>query len=252
MSLRGESPRQREFVQELKFLLPALQAEALAEWARARMAPDPHGLGSAGDSYRVSSVYFDTAAFDVLARRGSFARSKYRVRRYNGGDVVFLERKTKGAQRVCKRRSCGSLEMLTRLSEPQRADVWVGSWFQRRLLWRALQPVCRIDYERMARISASDYGPVRLTLDRELRVWPARTPSFDSLGEGALLPRQSLILELKFGQSLPTLFRQLISEFALQPQGVSKYRLACAQLGYTASTQPPELAGEPLSEKLNA
>ena len=178
----------REFVYELKFYIGHDQARELQEWVRSRLAPDPHGGGPHGDSYQVSSVYFDTGVFDVLARRGSYARSKYRVRRYNQSDTVFLERKTRGQYRVSKRRSATDVASLSRLLAAP-SPAWDGHWFHRRLLARALRAVSRVDYQRIARIGSSDYGPIRLTLDQGLQAWRAPGagpgPSFEMPGSGA-------------------------------------------------------------------
>jgi VTC domain len=223
----------REFVYELKFFVGAAEAAALKDWVRLRLRPDPYGGGTHGDYYHVSTVYFDTPDFHVLARQGSYARAKYRVRRYGAGETVYLERKTKGSRRVSKRRSATPLAHLPRLENGATALEWNGHWFHRRLLVRSLRAVCRVDYLRLARVEESDFGPIRLTLDQELRAWRARSICFDSLHDGVALTRARLIIELKFGHSMPLLFKQLIRDFALETAGVSKFRLACAALGLT-------------------
>src|ERR1041385_3014027 len=85
----------RALAAEVKFLISPTLAEQICAWARDRLPPDPYGVGVCGDSYRVSSLYFDTEDLAVFHRRGSFARSKYRIRRYGAGDSAFLERKLK-------------------------------------------------------------------------------------------------------------------------------------------------------------
>lgn len=239
-----------EFVHELKFYLSTGEAAVLAAWARRHLAADPHGSGPEADSYRVSSLYFDTRALDALSRQGSYARSRYRVRRYDDAELVYLERKTNAQRRVYKRRSATALQALSRLEAAASERDWSGFWFDRRLRLRGLRPVCRIDYRRMARVGCSAYGPVRLTLDSELRAWRAadlrswRADTDATLGAGTVLSPQRLILELKFGSELPALFRQLVREFAPEPRRISKYRLACQQLGlFNASPVP--ISGEP-------
>lgn len=220
-----------EFVHELKFLLTPQRAEAVISWARARLDADPYGGGVAGDLYQVSSIYFDTHRFDVFQRHGSFGRSKYRIRRYESGTSVFLERKTKTSTRVYKRRAQVQFEQLTRLAQsPPDAD-WAGYWFHRRLAHRQLEPVCRINYQRLARVATSAAGQCRLTLDRHLIAWPVAELHFGATTPGTPLPHEPLILELKYGRSMPALFKQLIHEFTPVPQGVSKYRLALLGLG---------------------
>jgi hypothetical protein len=249
MSTLNAQRDSREFAYELKFYIGGAQAGALEDWARAHLDPDPHGGGPHGDSYRVSSIYFDTAAFDVLARHGSYGRSKYRIRRYDHGNTAYLERKTRGQTRVYKRRSSAELATLPRLQERYAARDWDGHWFHRRLIARALAAVSRVDYQRIARVGYGDYGPMRLTLDRELCAWPVRAPGFEVSGAGIPLLRQQLILELKFGHTMPAVFKQLVREFAPQAQGISKYRLACAALELSAHALAPTVVVRAINEK---
>ena len=76
----------------------------------------------------------------------------------------------------------------------------------------------------------SKYGPIRLTLDKNLRALPAAGLWF-SEQDGIRLLENQIILELKFRCEIPVLFKYLVEEFALNPQPVSKYRLAATALG---------------------
>ena len=78
------------YTAEIKFLVNEATGIQIREWARGRLSPDPHGTGPHADEYRVSTLYLDTAARDVFHRRGSYGRSKYRVRRYGEEPRVFL------------------------------------------------------------------------------------------------------------------------------------------------------------------
>src|SRR5207244_10218170 len=95
----------REFASEIKFLVSPALAGQIRDWARGRLAPDPNAAGGSGDAYLVTSLYFDTGQFDVFHRKGSFGRSKYRVRRYGPREVTFLERKLKIGRAACRRRT---------------------------------------------------------------------------------------------------------------------------------------------------
>lgn len=225
----------RDFACESKFLLSAEQAELIRHWARNHLNGDPHAAGKFGDQYQVSSVYFDTPHLDVFNRKGSFGRSKYRIRRYSAGNTVFLERKTKTDTQVSKRRTLIHIHELERLrsASEMSSSSWLGYWFQRRLQLRSLQPVCQINYQRVARMGSSENGPCRLTLDNELLAQPATAASFTDIGGASLLPAGRYILELKYRYALPVLFRRLLSEFAPLPQRISKYRLAIETLGMT-------------------
>lgn len=222
----------REFACESKFLVSAEQARLIRDWARGNLNVDPHGTGKYGDLYRVDSIYFDTVNLDVYGRKGSYGRSKYRIRRYNGGDSVFLERKTKTSVQVSKRRTLLPLRELSHLQQAPQPQ-WPGYWFQRRLQVRDLQPICHIGYQRIARIGQAENGPCRLTLDHAISAQLCTHIEFPIVSGSTLLPISSYILELKYRYTVPVLFRRLISEFAPLPQRISKYRLAIETLGLT-------------------
>jgi len=219
----------RTFASETKFLVPAAAGEAIREWARRHLMADPHGGGHAGDEYDTTTLYYDSPAFDVFHRRGSFGRSKYRVRRYGHHPQVFLERKLRRPGMLSKRRTVVPLGALARLEEP--LIGWEGGWFQRRLELRRLRPVCEISYHRIARTAAGAHGPVRLTLDDRLVVSKAARAAFGDPRDGLPFLSNQLVLELKYRFSAPPLFKQLVEAFALQPAPVSKYRLGIAALG---------------------
>jgi hypothetical protein len=187
-----------------------------------------------GDSYRITSLYFDTPNFDVFHRKGSFNRAKYRIRRYDLGDIAFLERKLRTRKMLSKRRSIVGIDELERLSDGEPEASWAGYWFHRRLLARGLRPACQISYDRTARVSMTSCGPIRLTVDRNLRALPLDTLAFDDAGIRTPLSQEHHILELKFIRDMPAVFKNLVEEFALNAQPVSKYRLAVAALGYVA------------------
>jgi hypothetical protein len=215
----------RQFASEIKFLVPCELGDEIRAWARQFLAADPFAGGEMGDTYRTTSLYFDTAAFDVLAKTGSFGRSKYRIRRYGESDGVFLERKMKSRDLVSKRRSIVSIADLAHLRHRQPQRGWAGHWFHRRIEARLLQPVCQISYLRTARIGTGSNGPIRLTLDQNVRALAVGRAAFD-VEPGKPIADGQMILELKFRHSVPAQFAQLIEKFRLEPQPVSKYRLA--------------------------
>jgi hypothetical protein len=130
-----------------------------------------------------------------------------------------------------------------------RADGdWSGMWFHRRLQARSLRPVCQISYERMARVAMTDYGFIRLTIDDQVVARPVNALSFDS-GEDRRIFEDQVVLEFKFRVSLPVAFKDLIAEFNLVPQSVSKYRLAARGFGWIANGAPAD-APQKLSTSL--
>lgn len=233
-SLMADSRETRARASEMKFLVEPLMADQIRRWARANLDADPHGTGAFGDEYLTSSLYFDTPAFDVLRRQGSYGRAKYRVRRYSDGDVAFLERKLRRPRLVAKRRTKVALEDLAVLENGQPTGGWPGAWFLRRLEARGLRPTCQVSYHRTARGVIDDGGPARLTLDDSIRSHPIQGARFsDELG--VLIAEPRLILELKFRGYLPATFKRLVEEFALSPSPASKYRFGMAAIGHVVS-----------------
>jgi hypothetical protein len=210
---------------ELKFHLPVESAARAEAWARQRLLPDPHGEGG---RYLTTTVYCDTPALDVFHRTNGFRRSKYRLRRYGESSRIFLERKNRRGDRVRKRRDEVPGEELALLAGSDVSLDWPGWWFYRQLRFRELRPTCRIAYERTAFMGQLSTGPIRLTLDRDLRGVPAREWEVTPVEGGKALLPGGVILELKFRAALPPLFLELLSELPPSMGGVSKYRL-CVQ-----------------------
>lgn len=215
---------------EIKFLVEAAAGERIRDWARERLPADPHGGGPFGDQYRITSIYLDTPALDVYYRRRSFRRSKFRIRRYERADAVFLERKLRTGMRLAKRRTPVHMGLLPWLANggPPAGDP--AGWFYRRLALRRLRPTCQIAYLRTARVALADGGPVRLTVDEALAASPAGTFGFGEDSGRPLLPGQ-MIAELKYSGYPPAVFRELIETFGLAPGAASKYRFAMEALG---------------------
>lgn len=221
----------REFAAELKFLVPSSVGAQVREWSRANLAADPYGSGPHQDDYHIHSIYFDTEDFDVFHRRGSYGRSKFRIRRYGENQMIFLERKLRTNGMLTKRRSTVSLDDLEKLTPTESNGSWAGSWYQRRLLLRRLRPVVQIGYHRTARVMMTHTGPVRLTLDEHVRAMPVNGIQFRNGDETTMLLHGQTIVELKYRLEVPPVFKLLVEEFALTPVKMSKYRLAASQLG---------------------
>jgi len=218
------------YTAEIKFLLTEATGLRVREWARGRLEADPHGAGDHGDEYRVSTLYLDTAARDVFHRRGSYGRSKYRVRRYGDERRVFLERKLRTSARLAKRRTGIPLEELHLLQNGALDDHDTITWFRRRVSMRQLEPVCRVSYLRTARFADTADGKMRMTLDYSLSASPADAFSLDGPGPTPLLTGH-MILELKYRGAMPAVFKELADTFALTPGRASKYRVAADALG---------------------
>ncbi len=229
--LLPHSREARTGASEIKFLIDTPLGVEIAAWARRRLDPDPHGGGPFGDEYRITSLYLDTDRLDVLHARGSFGRSKYRVRRYGASDVVFLERKLRKPGLLHKRRTLAPLSELPRLKELEPAHGWPGLWFHRRLLARRLQPTCELSYTRIARALHHGDSLFRLTVDSGLRARSIGELAFGH-GENIVVNDLRMVLELKYQHDLPALFKELLGDFSISPVAGSKYRLGMAALGH--------------------
>jgi hypothetical protein len=235
----------RYYAHELKFLVPADTGREILAWSRARTAADPHGSGPHGDEYRTTSVYFDTEPLDVYHRRGSFARSKYRIRRYGQHRVVFLERKLRTRNVLTKRRTAVPAEAaLAELAARPAHPAWAGHWFRKRVDVRRLRPVCQISYDRAARTTMTASGPARLTIDRHLIVRPVGGVEFQAATARDIpVVTAHAVVEIKFVGHPPALFKELVETFALEPAVMSKYRRSVDALRHAGAA--PEPAGRP-------
>ena len=242
MAFSTEIRENRAFAAEIKFYVPPDRVDGLREWARARLDRDPHGGGAFGDGYRTASLYFDTSDFDVFHRRGSYGRSKYRIRRYGQADKLFCERKLKTHDYVTKRRSIVNIGELPRFAAVEPVKGWPGHWFHRRVLARELGVVCQISYERTALVHTNGHGPIRMTLDRHVRAAATNDLTFLSLDNEPSLTGENGILELKFHRELPPVFEQMIEKFGLSACPISKYRIAVRHLNLAPSALPQEAA----------
>ena len=226
MNWPGGTREIRGSASELKFLVDPDTGQRVREAVRSWLAPDPYASGPTLDEYFTTTLYFDTPEFDTYQRRRSYRRAKYRIRRYGQGSIVFLERKLRTADVLTKRRMTVHIDELDRLSSDSldaSAD-WAGGWFHERLMMRRLAAVCQVSYRRTARIGMTDNGPVRLTVDDDLRGTRIDTAAFVP-GDAARPITDRTIVELKFMGPIPAVFRRVVETFALEQERVSKYRL---------------------------
>jgi hypothetical protein len=219
-----------ERASEIKFLVDPAVAAGIREWARIRLEPDPHGSGPDGDEYLVASLYFDTEDFAVFRRHGSYGRSKYRIRRYNGHGPVFLERKMRTSKVLSKRRTPVASEDLGRLTDRAVDCRWEGAWFQERLRVRRFGPISQVSYHRTARMAGTTLGPIRLTVDDDLRALPASGLMLRPLS-GDIVLHDTAIVEMKFRIAMPVVFKELAEKFKIEPRRVSKYNVTAIALG---------------------
>lgn len=217
-------------------MIPAGRAGDVRSWARKILDRDPNADGSTGDTYRITSLYYDTPEFGVFHRDGSHGRAKYRVRRYDSAATVFLERKLRAHGIVTKRRTLVPMTDLRWLCECH--SDWRGNWFRRRVEARGMSPSCQISYERTALVGMTDGGLIRLTVDDGLCAAAVSGPVFRPLAACVPLLDGQSILEMKFRMAMPAVFKEIVQRFQLSSRPISKYRLALPVLGLAHDRAP--------------
>lgn len=231
---------------ELKFELSQDDVIRMNAWARRHLQPDPHGKDG---SYRVTSVYCDTPEFDVFHRSSGYRGSKLRLRRYGSAPFVFLERKVRRGDRVRKRRIEVAPGDLNHLAGYVGGGIppadWAAVWFLQQALKKRVAPTCRVGYRRTAYFGVSGRQAVRLTIDENMIGVPARGWEAPPLDEGLELLPGGALLELKFHNAMPELFRQLLPDLPLRTARVSKYRRCVRLCGLAQERTVP---GEPKPE----
>jgi hypothetical protein len=208
---------------ETKFAVPATAAAAVEGWVAERLMRDPHA-DPVRNGYRITSVYFDTPAFDVFHRRPGCDVHKHRVRRYGTEPIAQLERKSKADGRVWKHRSTTPLAGLTRPPAE-----WGVPWFAGELAVANLRPVCVVTYDRSAFVGHGPTGAIRVTFDRAAFGRPADGVALDPVTDGVPLLADEVVVEFKYLATLPPLFKEAFETHRLAPTGLSKYR-RCARL----------------------
>ncbi|MEZ6048668.1 MAG: polyphosphate polymerase domain-containing protein [Planctomycetaceae bacterium] len=214
---------------ELKYQIDKQLSSEIQEWAKEHIAADPHCSEPGCDSYRVSTLYFDNPELDEYHRTGLAGNTKHRIRCYEETAQIWLEAKSKKKCRVSKRRTNVSADEFQHslkeyLSSSQTFDQsWPGYWFLNAVDELRLISIVGVQYQRFARTEVIQGESLRLTIDSELQAASTTSCLFRDT-----LPLQSIetpdILELKFHNRMPLLFKQLLSQFPLTCQGFSKYR----------------------------
>ncbi|MGB7325581.1 MAG: polyphosphate polymerase domain-containing protein [Rubripirellula sp.] len=221
---------------ELKYVLDAKLSLEVRQWARQHLGVDGHCNDELGDSYDVNTLYLDTAELDIFCRSSDVGKAKHRIRRYGDDTTLWLETKRKKANVVKKNRTATSeQEVGSRLSELTDPTTWCGDWFSDRVAKRRLQPTVQVHYRRFARTSTLNGESLRLTIDSQLQASPIDGWNVASTSDAANHSKRmgittDEILELKFHNQMPHLFKELLRTFAIPATGFSKYRTAVANM----------------------
>ncbi len=209
---------------EKKYLLTRFAYRRLQNLLVGRMVQDAYGL------YTISSVYFDTDAYDIIRTsvQKPIFKEKLRLRWYGepGGQCpMFWELKRKYRGKVYKRRipaqpgNAGRLLKSAGALQEQGQIAREVEWFVQR--YRPV-PKLLLAYDREAFVSPADEG-LRVTFDHSIR-W--RDADF-SLSRGSygtpLFPDDRVLMEIKAYGNLPKWLTDLLAAEKLYPSSFSKY-----------------------------
>ncbi len=219
---------------ELKYMINKQQAKVISSRLQHICALDKNA--DEQGYYRISSLYFDdyidSGVYDKLA--GITKRKKFRIRIYNGQDVVIkLERKAKNANACIKdsvtitreeydRIIAGDLTFMQDTKNPVLRDFYILS------KTRQLRPKVIVDYRRKAFIYR--YGNVRITMDVNMNGSIGQHDLFSSVSYLPAMDEAQTILEVKYTGYLPAVIKDMIQHGSGNMQAISKYA-TCRMLG---------------------
>ena len=221
-----------EFRHEWKHELSPGDLPALRSRLRAVAAPDEHGENGA---YRIRSLYFDTPTDRALREKidGVARREKFRLRRYGGGSLIRLEKKSK-LNGLCAKEQTPVTEEEVRALLSGDTD-WMRS-SGRDLVWelylkmntQLLRPRVIVEYTREAYV----YGPgnIRVTMDYDIRTGLGSTDFLDYGSVTIPVPGSPIILEVKWDAFLPDTIRAAVALEGRRTAPYSKYA-ACRAYG---------------------
>ena len=212
---------------ELKYMINNQQAKVIS--SRLAHICDIDKNADEEGFYRVSSLYFDdyidSGMHDKLD--GITKRKKFRIRIYNGQDVIIkLERKAKNVNACVKdsvtitreeyeRIMAGDIAFLEETKTPVLRDFYVM------YKTKKLRPKVIVVYQRKAFIYR--YGNVRVTMDVMMNGSIGRCDLFSDVAYVPAMDKSQTILEVKFTGFLPEVIRDMIQHGSGNMQAISKY-----------------------------
>lgn len=114
------------------------------------------------------------------------------------------------------------------------------AWFSKRIKRLKLRPMLCLNYDRIAFLQMDNLGPIRLTVDRDLGCCTLEQSQFPEKLAYQKILEGKCVIEMKYRESVPTVFREIIEEFKLVSQPVSKFRNAIVVAGLATDDPPSE------------
>ena len=212
---------------EEKYIIDYRQYVLLRERAYQLLTPDPHGqMGS----YVITSLYYDDFLDHALDEKldGLAEHTKFRIRTYDFSDsIIKLERKDKHGILTKKHAATITREQISLLDGVHTPlDAFQGKAWDLAAQVQAgdLRKTVAVRYRRDAFFFAGT--DLRLTFDRELEAIPPDPEALFSPSVSGLpvLDSNSVIMEIKYGNYIPT-FARKFTDISCKQLSVSKYAL---------------------------
>lgn len=221
-----------KFRHECKHEITYSDLLALRARLSAAAQPDPH---AADGRYEIRSLYFDNLYDKALNEKldGVNCREKFRIRLYNfDTSLIKLEKKSKLNGLCCKESVLLSEEETQRIVDgdtdwmAQDSRPLVNELYSR-MKSQGLRPRTIVDYTREPFVFPA--GNVRVTLDHSIRTGASCTEFLDK--NCVTLPASdSIILEVKWDEFLPSVIRDIVQLGTTRTSAFSKYA-ACRIYG---------------------
>ena len=215
---------------ELKYRLTYFQYLKMRNAIQPYMVMDPFTSVQASKRYLVRSLYFDTYDYRQFHQKmnGDSDRAKFRFRTYPYGEEyqshVRVELKIRQGNYSIKKSvfvSMGEYEHFMATRHWQAVEDPITNAFERQMLRQGLRPMVLVEYER------EGYQPrlksnLRLTFDHRVRGSHAKSLFPEKSFYRYLYPR-SVVLEIKFNDTLPNWLEALVRSQGLKVIANSKY-----------------------------
>jgi SPX domain protein involved in polyphosphate accumulation len=238
---------------EQKYIISEEKALQVRDFVRARLELDEHGVGKPNWSYPVHSVYLDSDDLKLYwsTINDNKGRYKLRLRFYDENPVspLYFEIKQRVNKACSKRRAAvrrdavdgllaGGTPGSTHLVSEDPEQLSALEEFCGRMRELAARPKVHTGYFREAYMPRHD-SSVRLTMDREVRAEPEPAARLTTMMRNSIMVwGQDVVLEMKFTDAFPDLFRELVSTFCMRQCGAAKYVDSVATLGEYRLREP--------------
>ena len=210
---------------EIKYLLNKEQYDALRLKLEPYMQVDEYGLST------ISSIYYDTANYDVIrtSMEKPTYKEKLRLRAYGTikkDSTVYLELKKKYDGVVYKRRVALPIKVaadyLERGIYPKESDSQILREIDYFVKTNHVTRGTLIAYDRTAMFGKED-KELRITFDQNIRTSFDKTDLLDEKEEKPVIKENEYLMEIKVLGAMPMWLTGALTELNIYPHSFSKY-----------------------------